>query len=450
MRNLFRQSFATLFVALVPLACSVDRHSASVGDSGFVPSAGQHRSLGHVGAIAKVQHVVIIIQENRSFDDLFQGYPGANTVPEGKTSKGETIKLKPVSLTVYYDLDHSAHAFFEACDGRPRGRNCKNDGFDREQAGFGAPPNPQYVYVPHGESKPYFDMAHEFVLADDMFTSNLDESFVSHQYLIAGEASSAVNLPSLAVWGCDGGKKDRVQTLTQDRSYGPRRQACFEHQTLGDELDATGLSWKFYTSTIAGDGGEWSGYQAIRHIRYGPDWANVITPQTQFITDVQSGSLANVTWITPICANSDHVGCGGGTGPQWVASLVNTVGESKFWDSTAIFVLWDDWGGLYDHVPPPYADYDGLGFRVGLLTISPYAKKNYVSHVQYETGSVLRFTEDTFGLGQLGASDARATSPAADCFDFVKPPRKFVPIKTALTVQDFMRQHDDHRPPDNQ
>ncbi|MGA7354433.1 MAG: alkaline phosphatase family protein, partial [Candidatus Cybelea sp.] len=127
---------------------------------------------------------------------------------------------------------------------------------------------------------------------------------------------------------------------------------------------------------------------------------------------------------------------------------VNTIGESKFWKSTAIFVQWDDWGGLYDHVPPPYEDYDGLGFRVPLLVISPYAKQNHVSHVQYETASVLRFAEDLFGLGQLAAADARATSPAPDCFDFHQEARAFVPIKAPKNRRFFINQPGDYRVPD--
>ena len=159
--------------------------------------------------------------------------------------------------------------------------------------------------------------------------------------------------------------------------------------------------------------GLWSGYQAVRHIFHGPDWkTNIITPQKQFLTDVRHGKLAKMTWITPLCADSDHPLCGGGHGPSWVASVVNAVGESKFWNTTAIFVQWDDWGGFYDPVPPKFKDYDGLGFRVPLIVISPYAKENYVSHVHYETASVLRFAEDLFGLHRLSASDMRATSPA--------------------------------------
>ncbi len=405
------------------------------------------------GAAAKsnpIKHVVIIIQENRSFDNLFQGYAGADTVSSGKNSKGQTIKLRPVSLSTQYVIEHQLASMIAACDGTGTlpGTNCRNDGFDRESSRSG-PQNPEYVYVPHKESKPYFDMAHEWVVADRMFQSHLDASFVSHQYLIAAQAQSSVNLPSF-YWGCDGGLSDTVPTVTQMRTIGPPQQACFDYTTLGDELDKAGLTWHFYSSNINDNSDYmWSGYQAVRHIRYGPDWKNdVITPQTKFITDVRNGLLENVTWITPTCENSDHVSCGGGFGPSWVTSLVNAVGESKFWDSTVIFVMWDDWGGLYDHVPPPHLDYDGLGFRVPLLVISPYAKQNYVSHVQYETGSILRFAEDNFHLNQLAAADGRANSPAVDCLDFAKPPRKFVPIKAPKQLEFFMHRRPDTRAPD--
>jgi phospholipase C len=397
-----------------------------------------------------VKHIVIIVQENRSFDNLFQGYPGADTVSSGKNSSGQTITLQPVSLATQYVIDHSLTAFIAACDGTGSlpGTQCKNDGFDKEYSWSG-PKNPQYVYVPHNESKPYFDMAHEWVLADHMFQSHLDESFVSHQYIIAAQAQSSVDLPN-GYWGCDGGASDTVATVTQQRTYGPPQRACFDYTTLGDELDHAGLTWRFYSSNI-NDYGDyvWSGYQAVKHIRFGPDWKqDVITPQKQFIADVGNGTLENVTWITPTCENSDHVNCGGGFGPSWVTSLVNAIGKSKFWNSTAVFVMWDDWGGLYDHVPPPHLDYDGLGFRVPLLVISPYAKKDHVSHVRYETGSILRFAEDVFGLAQLAASDTRANSPGPDCFDFGKPPRKFIPIQAPKSPSFFMHRRPDTRAPD--
>ena len=338
-------------------------------------------ALDATGA-GKIKHVVFIVQENRSFDNLFQGYPNADTVPKGKDSHGKEIALKAVSLSAVYILDHSLAAMFTDCNGTgsPKGTHCRMNGFNEEHHspgphGIGLP---MYVYVPHKETKPYFDMAHEWVLSDRTFQSQLDESFVAHQYVIAAQAGSAVNLPSGSIWGC-GDTTEKVFTITKERKAGPQVAPCFNYQTLGDEFDKAKLPWRFYAGTYGGthgDGGEWSAYQAIDHIYNGPDWAkDVIAPNWKFITDVRAGKLADFTWITPVCDDSDHANCGGGYGPSWVAALVDTVGESKFWASTAIFVIWDDWGGLYDHVPAPYKDYDGLGFRVPLLVISPYAKK---------------------------------------------------------------------------
>lgn len=400
----------------------------------------------------KIRHVVYIVQENRSFDDVFKGYPGADTVSKGKDSHGGTIELQQVSLKKAYEIDHSAEAMFLACDGTGTlpGTHCRMDGFDLEHL-YGGPSNGQYAYVPRLEAKPYWDMAHEWVLADKMFASQLDESFVAHQYIIAAQAGSSVDVPDLA-WGCEGARYDMVSTLTVRRRYGPSQRPCFDYETLADEFDKAGLSWRYYTSKYSSPiSGYWSGYQAVRHIFHGPDWkTDVVMPQKKFLRDVAAGKLADFTWITPLCFESDHPLCGGGYGPSWVTSVVNAVGRSKFWDSTAIFVQWDDWGGLYDHVPPPHKGYDGLGFRVPLIVISPYAKKSYVSHVQYETASVLRFAEDLFGLAQLSAADARAESPARDCFDFSQRPRRFVPIGSVQNAAFFVDQPADVRIPDEQ
>jgi phospholipase C len=443
--------------ALVCLAAvALASCSGSQGSLPYMQGGAPLRALNGTGA-GKITHIVYIVQENRSFDNLFQGYPGADTVSSGKVSNGQTVKLTPESLAAYYVIDHSAQAMFAACDGTGKlpGTKCRMDGFDRELT-YRGPKGvqyPEYVYVPHNESKPYFDMAHEGVLADRMFQSQLDESFVAHQYVIAAQAASAVDLP-YGPWGCEGSGGDKVATITKERSvHGPAEPACFDYQTLGDELDKAGLSWRFYASRYgsasSGTGGDWSSYQAVKHIYDGSDWKKVITPNWKFITDVRKGKLANFTWITPVCDDSDHVNCPNGYGPSWVTALVNTVGNSKLWDSTAIFIQWDDWGGLYDHVPPPYEGYDGLGFRVPLLVLSPYAKKNYVSHVRYETASVLRFAEDLWGLDQLAAADKRANSPGADCFDFSQPPRPYVPVKAPLPPKFFMHQFkDDYFAPD--
>jgi phospholipase C len=181
-------------------------------------------------------------------------------------------------------------------------------------------------------------------------------------------------------------------------------------------------------------------YQADRKIYNGPDWkADVVNPPSQFLTDVAGGKLANVTWIAPTLKTSDHAGVRANQGPAWVASIVDAIGKSPFWNSTAIFVFWDDWGGWFDPVQPVYEDYDGLGFRVPLMIVSPYAKQGYVTHVQYETSSVLRFIEGNFGLPQLAASDARANDPASDAFDYQQKPRKFKKIPGAMPLKYWVR-----------
>ncbi len=379
-----------------------------------------------------IEHVVFIIQENRSFDNLFNGYPGANTVSSGKNSKGKTIRLVPIPFEVNYDIDHDFQTFLDAYD------NGKMDGFDLEPVGgnTGKYAHPQYGFVPHSETRLYFAMAHQYVLADNMFPSHVDASYISHQYAIAAQASRAVNFPT-EYFGCNDQKANVISTLSPTRELARSEETCRDYGTLGDELDRAGLSWRYYT--YSNDDWIWDAYASVRHILKGPRWANVIAPETKIISDIQSGALANVAWVTPSDQTSDHSGSGSKSGPDWVAGVVNAVGESQYWNSTAIFVMWDEWGGWYDHVAPPYLDYDGLGIRVPLLVISPYAKRGRVSHVQYETASVLRFVEDQFGLGQLAASDARANDPAADCFDFSAKPRPFKPFETSLGPRDFVR-----------
>ena len=161
------------------------------------------------------------------------------------------------------------------------------------------------------------------------------------------------------------------------------------------------------------------------------------------MTDAQNGNLATVSWVTPSGADSDHPTYRA-IRPSWVSSVVNAIGGSQYWSSSAIIVLWDDWGGFYDNAPPPQLDYRGLGIRVGCLIISPYAKTNYVSHVQYEFGSILRFIEEVNGLpaGSIGSveqgyTDARATS-LDDAFNFNQAPRPFKAIPSKYPLSHFL------------
>lgn len=431
-------------------------------------------------ASGKIKHVVIVIQENRSFNNLFYRFPGAKTLSYGYDEQGKKIALEPVTLATTWDLQHNARGFLLSCDGTGSvpGTDCKMDGFDEQwwTCGSGGPKcpnkNPPYSYVPQSETKPYFDMARQYVLADEMFASDFDtSSFMSHQYIIAGKnPESTVNYPD-GLWGCPGGEPDQIDVMGPQRKI-PKGQVrpCWDPTTLGDELDGAGISWAYYAAPIkdigkvcgqspnvvglgskGGGSAIWSAYQAIKHVCYGSDWTNnVISPPTQFLTDVKNNALRSVSWVTPSYANSDHGGSGSKSGPSWVASLVNAVGQSPYWDSSAIFIFWDDSGGWYDPVAPAYVDNDGLGFRLPLLIISPYAKHSLVSHTHYEHGSILKFVEDQFGLSRLAASDARAKSPESDCFDFSQPPRAFKPIAAPYPQSYFEHQAIDLRPPDTQ
>lgn len=408
-----------------------------------------------------ITHIIVIIQENRSFNDLFATFPNAYGTTHGfmETSHGpQAITLQEVNLSSTCDPTHSSHSWAKAFDGG------KMDGFNLEGAsGYckNKATDP-YQYVNPQQIAPYWDMAMQYVLGDQMFQTQQSGSFTAHQDLIAGstilnkaKTRSLIDLPTHEPWGCDAPPGTRTSILryigsgfSYGRNTGPF--PCLTYETMRDLLDAANVSWKYYSPPVqGGTGDEWNAFDAIKAVRYGPEWGvNVTDSDTQIFTDISSGALPAVSWVIPDGMDSDHPGKQGDEGPSWVASVVNAVGESSYWSSSAIIVVWDDWGGFYDSVPPPFQDkWGGLGFRVPMIVLSPYAlgggTVNYVSHTQYEFGSILKFIEGTFGLGSLGTTDARANS-IVDCFDFTQPPRLFTTIPSAYNRSYFI-----HRGPTN-
>ncbi|HKD61625.1 MAG TPA: alkaline phosphatase family protein [Terracidiphilus sp.] len=380
-----------------------------------------------------IQHVVIIVQENRTFDNLFSGFPGADSTTTG-ISYGQIVPLNAVPLESGVDVDHSHRGWWTDWD------NGKNDGFAHASS-YPIPYYP-YAYVPQNETAQYWTLAQNYVLADRMFQSNTGPSFAAHQYIIAGQSADADENPGTLPWGCDSPSGSGVSLVGPNGTDLPGPYPCFDYQTIGDLMDQAKVSWKYYAPSDAeGVGYVWSAFDAIKHIRYGPDWAgDVISPETQVLTDIENGNLAQVSWVVPAFANSDHAGPGvGKTGPDWVASIVNEIGASKYWQNTVIFITWDDWGGWYDHVPPPQIDEMGLGFRVPLIVVSPYARRGYISHQQHEFGSLLNLTEELFNLPSLGTRDA-ISDDFSDCFDFSQPVLPHVPVQTNLTHEYFKHQ----------
>lgn len=376
------------------------------------------------------------MQENRSFDNMFNGFPGTDTAQSGM-SNGVSVPLSPIPIDQGTDLDHSHPGWWKDWN------NGKLDGFSHE------PPYPipdlPYAFVPESETVPYWTLAKQYTLGDRMFQSNTGPSYPAHQYMIAAQSQNASENPN-GIWGCDAAPETRVWLVGPNGTDLPGVFPCFDYRTLADNLDAKGITWRYYAPQTKGTDFTWSAFEAIRHIRFGPNWkTNVIAPETKVLTDIQNGDLAQVTWICPSAAYSDHAGTTTKEGPDWVASITNAIGASPFWDSTAVFISWDDWGGWYDHVDPPYVDQMGLGFRVPVIVVSPYAKHGYISHQTHEASGFLKYTEEVFALQSLGQRDV-ATDDFADCFDYNQPPQPYTPIPVTFTPKYFVNRKPSGQP----
>jgi phospholipase C len=405
-----------------------------------------------------IKHVIIIFQENRTPDNIFQGYPGLDTASSGKDSHGSTITLTPVNLDNNYDMDHSHSAYKSQYDnGAMDGNDLVHCG---SKVGGCTGPDQGFRYVPQAQVQPYWTMANRYAIADRMFQTNEGPSYPAHQYIISGTSSTSsgsnlyasenVSDPGLGydgVAGCAAPPNATVPLINIVTGVeNTTTYPCFERQALTDLLDAKGVSWKYYAPNATSI---WTGPNSIAHIRNGADWSKVIIPETGVLTDIANSTLPQVSWVIPNGPNSDHANGNKGTGPAWVASIVNGIGNSAYWKDTAIFITWDDWGGWYDHVPPPhiYNSYE-LGFRVPLLVVSPYAKPGYVSHQLHEFGSILKFTEETFNLPSLGTTDARADD-LMDCFNMNQTPITFQMIPSNRNASYFLNNPQPFSPPDS-
>ena len=435
-------------VAFISLAACGASSSPSV-PGGMLPVGDASASPGKY-----VKHIVILIQENRSFDNFFATFPGADGATCGKIATGECIPLKKVPLysSTFPNYVHS-NFVTDYDDG-------KMDGFAKSSAKF------VYQYVDPAQIAPYWTLAKQYVLADHVFMTQGSASYTAHQDLIRGGTRldanrTIVDVPSDGsggAWGCDAPVGTTVPYLTNAGGFvqaGP--YPCFGpgYATLRDTLDAKNVSWKYYSPGKIGsnfDANIWNAFDSIKAVRRGSEWGTkVVWPSTQLVfRDIRNGKLPAVSWVVPDACNSDHPGdfaseCGArDTGPSWVASVVNAIGKSQYWDSTAVIVVWDDWGGFYDHVQPPQidsqAEVGGPGFRVPMIVVSAYAHRGVVSHHVYGFGSIVRFVEDTFGLPSLNTTDAISRDFASDAFDFTRKPRSFTPISSKYSQSFFEHQ----------
>ncbi len=453
--------------------------------------------------ISSFTHVIIVIQENRTPDNLFQGLCSApfgtskscSITPSStqydiltsnwldKTSANGVTQPAGIALANSYDVSHSHQAFITTCDINSTGV-CRMDGAANTDCTGTCATHPHYKYVTNTASilNPYLTMATSYGWANYMFQTNQGPTFPAHQFLFggtsapsaaddaAGTFSSSNMFPDLnnPVAGCTALSTTHVNLVYATGKTGST-YPCFEHETLTDLLDSSGISWKYYTP---GAGSIVTAPNAIDHICLpnqatggkctGTEWAKVVVQPKQVLTDISNCKLAGVTWVTPGGKFSDHANSNDGSGPSWVASIVNAIGNQKkcsdgekYWNNTAILVTWDDWGGWYDHEPPTIlAGAEGdfqYGFRVPLLVVSAYTTAGYIDNKRMDFGTILRFIEKNYGIaeGALNFADARSSTDLSEFFNLKQVPRPFVTIPAALSAGFFIHDKRELTEPDD-
>jgi phospholipase C len=290
----------------------------------------------------------------------------------------------------------------------------------------------------------YWHYAKRFTLADHFFSSIYGPTGVEHLWTFASQSDRFVDHERPGQFGtgrrefCDDPTElafslpvlDRAaqEHLYQLEGQGPNgaaqvetyyrpRWPCTNVAVLPDRLDAAGISWKEYRGE-----NEWvQPLRMVEHVRFSSMYDNVVSPQ-DYLHDLQAGTLPSVSWLTPPFALSDHPPTSLCEGENWTVQYLNALMQSKYWKSTAVVLTWDDFGGFYDHVPPPHVDLYGDGPRVPAIIISPYARSGYIDPTTYEFASVLRFIETIFDVPPLTSRDANA-SDMLGAFDFTQQPQ---------------------------
>jgi phospholipase C len=466
-------------------------------------------SLALVAAHAQItqfQHVIVVFQENRTPDNLFYAlcanFP-CSTTPNNtqyniqtanwldKTSSTGVTQPTGVELANGYDLDHTHTGWTNECDLNTgvTPPQCRMDGAALTHKNRGA-----FVFVnntvstkhPLGILTPYLTLATQYGWANYMFQTNQGPSFPAHQFIFGGTSALDASGDAAGTFisenfnggpaGCyaqDGETTKLINSAGKETVYKINYAAgittCLTRTTMADLLDGAGIGWKYYSTKGGGTdkgGSIWTAPDAIQPICVpdaahqnctGAEWANHVNLNpAAVLSDLgMKGSPCNlqgVSWVIPNGGNSDHPG-GSSGGPDWVASIVNALGGSPcknpdgttYWNTTAVVITWDDFGGWYDHVPPtilasPEGGYQ-LGFRVPLIFVSAYTPVGYINNNNHDFGSVLRFIENNFGLGEgaLGFADSRGTkTDLSGFYNLSNAPRSFVKIPAAKTGLDFL------------
>jgi len=414
-----------LAAALVLLAAQLLSENAEKSPP-FSPDAPSVESPA-IRSEVPIEKVVVIVKENRTFDNMFGRYPGADGATTGVTSSGSEVRLKRAPDRFPHDIGHSFLRGLIAVNGGDM------NGFDLIPGGSDL----AFTQYRRRDLPAYWAYADNFVLADRMFSSTFGSTFPEHMYIIAAHAKRVLSNisandrpgrycddpgdhvfrlgrhPNLVEW------EDEVQ-LERIDALMSRMRACFSIKTIFEELDSQAISWRYYVEPHQFHNIP----RAIKEMRYTSRWQQVV-PASRFAADARNGTLPQVSFVIAPEEYNEHPTpdrtsmC---AGENWTIRQLNALMRSGDWDRSAVFITWDDFGGLYDHVAPPRVDDLGWGPRVPLLVVSPWVKPGYVSHTDYEFASLLAFIERLHSLPPLGKRDA-AANDLFDVFDFSGEPR---------------------------
>jgi phospholipase C len=339
---------------------------------------------------SQIQNIVIVLQENHTFDCYFGTYPGAEgtagksiclPATKGASASNCVSPYHQTNLTLP-DINHgwaAAHADYDAG---------KMDGFVYTEGN-----KETMSYYDRGDIPHYWTAADNYVVCDHYFTSVMSQSAPNHLHLVAGTSGGIID-----------------NNVPKSLTFPP----------IFQQFDQNKISWKVYGFTT------W--FKSFSYVQNTSSAAKKFAAASAFATDLKAGNLPQVSYLIGAPGGDEHPPKNIQTGENSVANdVVNALGHSSYWNSAAIFVTWDDFGGFYDHVPPPQVDQYGYGFRVPCLVISPYAKKGFVDSTINDHTSILKFVEDRYGLSPLSTRDAAANN-FSEAFDFSNPSRPFVQI----------------------
>lgn len=401
--------------------------TTSTSTSGGGGQGGQ----GGGGPAYPIEHVIVIVKENHTFDNYFGSFPGAEGISDCVLKDGSTIPCPQAPDSTPRDLCHAHSCGLTDWNGG------QMNGWEDVAGSDSNGDHLAWAQYHESDIPNYWAYARKYALADHFFSNMIGPSFPGHTFVLAAQAGWAVGNPTITnylhpYWGCDETFLDTVPVLvngtcTQDDVF-----PCFDIPSVPDVLPA-GVTWKFYGSDFYVLGDIWSMFNAIDGIRNGPLWSTNVVNADEFETDIANHTLPNVVWLVNQDLDDEHPNIGGVcSGENWTVRKINALMQSDYWDKSAILFTMDDFGGWYDHVPPPRqygcdssAPY-GLGFRLPLIVISPFAKPGFIFSEVSEQASIPKFIETIFGAPPLSSLDPAAQDGQANdlmnAFDFTQTP----------------------------